>query len=308
MSEYFLIESGKKNRMGEIKIVDKPEDIKPLSNPIAWKLLKLMITPQCPIDMARKIGIHEQKIYYYIRKLLDADIIEETRTEKRHGTLARFYILNINAIGMLLPGAKMEKAIFSAPRYNKNMEPFIIDGKPNFTIVVGSPEPHGPFRARASDSMCAIDLGLFLGSFTSGIEKANYKLDVEMRDKDFKHNLILIGGPVANMITKKINEKMPIKIMLKSDRNIFSRLSKKYYDNDACGYIIVTDNPLSKGKKIMLFAGKRFIGTRASILFLIKKFDKIFEGNKFDKKVFARVVMGYDMDSDGIIDAAELLE
>ncbi|MBN2101898.1 MAG: S-layer protein [Candidatus Aenigmarchaeota archaeon] len=308
MSGYFIIESGRKNRTCEIMIVDKPEKLEAMSNIIAWKLLELMKTPQCPIDLARALKIHEQKVYYHIRKLRDAGIIEEVRTESRHGTVARFYEIKSSAIGTFLPGAKMEKITFAAPRYNRNMEPFIVEGRSNFTIVVGSPEPHGPFRARASDAMCAIDLGLFLGSFTTGIEEANYKLDVEIRERDLKQNLIIIGGPVANMITKKINEKMPIKIMLKMDRSIFSALSKKYYDNDASGYIIVTDNPWAKGKRIMVLAGKRFIGTRAAVLFLIKKFDKIFEGNRWDSNILARVVRGYDMDGDGIIDTAELIE
>ena len=308
MSEYFIIESGNKNGSCEIRIVDKPEKLEAISNKTAWKLLELMKTPKCPIDLSRHLKIHEQKVYYHIRKLRDAGIIEEAKTERRHGTVARFYEIKASAVGSFLPGARMEKATFAAPRYNKNMEPFIVDGKPNFTIVVGSPEPHGPFRARASDAMCAIDLGLFLGSFTSGIEEANYKLDVEIREKDLKQNLILIGGPVANMVTKKINDKMPIRIILKSDRSIFSSLSKKYYDNDASGYIVLTENPWAKGKKIIILAGKRFIGTRATVLFVIKKFDKIFEGNRFDSKVLARVVCGYDMNGDGIIDTAELLE
>lgn len=307
MSEYFII-NNETGSMGKINLVEKASDMKPLSSDIVWKILKMMKKPKCPMDLAKELGIHEQKIYYYIRQLRNSGFIEEVSTEKRHGTLARFYITKSPAIGVKIPGIKMEKMNPNTPRYNKNIEPFIDNGKINFRIVVGSPEPHGPFKARASDSMCAIDLGLFLGSFTSGIEKPNYVLDVEAKDRDLKDNLILIGGPVANMITRKIQKKLPVRILLKSDRSIFSQLSGKRYDNDNCGYIIVFDNPFVKDKKILLLAGKRFNGTRAAVIFLIKKFDKIFEGNRYEKNTLARIVKGYDMNGDGVIDTAELLE
>jgi len=308
MSEYFIIDSSKSNRMGKIKILSSPESLNSAASPIAWNILKQMRVPQCPTDIAKKTGISEQTVYYHVRKLKKAGLIVEAKTEQRLGTVAHFYKVTSGAFGILIPHCKMEKVHFAAPRYNKNLEPFIVDGKQNFTIVVGSPEPHGPFRARAADSMCAIDLALFLGSFTEGIEKANYKLDVEMRDSDLKKNLILIGGPVANMITRKLNNKFPIKILLRHERCIYSTLSRKRYESDYAGFIIVTDNPWANGKKIMILAGKRFQGTRAAILFVIKKLDKIFEGNKFNRNMFARVVMGYDMDGDGVIDTAELLE
>ncbi|HJW96700.1 MAG TPA: S-layer protein, partial [archaeon] len=136
----------------------------------------------------------------------------------------------------------------------------------------------------------------------------NYKLDTEVREKDLKGNLILIGGPTANMITNRINTKLPVSIDLRHDVKIFSSLSRKSYAEDENGMIVVKENPWDKDSKILVVAGKRFQGTRAAIIALITKSEKIFSGNKYDKSVTAKVVRGYDMDGDGIIDSAEILE
>ena len=37
-------------------------------------------------------------------------------------------------------------------------------------------------------------------------------------------------------------------------------------------------------------------------------FKQIIDGNKYDKKVYAKVVEGIDKDSDGIVDEVEILE
>ena len=56
----------------------------------------------------------------------------------------------------------------------KFLEPFVKDGKLNSTIIIGSPQSHGPERARSNDGYYAIDIALFLGSFF-GSKLARYK-------------------------------------------------------------------------------------------------------------------------------------
>ena len=188
------------------------------------------------------------------------------------------------------------------------LEPFISGGEMNARIIVGSPDPHGPWKARASDSCCAIDFALFMGSFTMGEGRPNYKLDTEIRERDMKGNLILIGGPTVNMITGMVNEKLPIYIDAQNDVRIISRLSGKTYDDDSCGMINIINNPWDPEGKVIVMAGKRFNGTRSSILAWIKHLDKIIKGNKFEKNVKSHVVKGYDLDGDGIIDDSDILE
>ena len=55
-------------------------------------------------------------------------------------------------------------------------------------------------------------------------------------------------------------------------------------------------------------SGKRFKGTRAAILALMKKVSEVKKGNKYDSGEIAKVVRGIDRDSDGRIDDVEFLE
>jgi hypothetical protein len=308
-SEYYLLRKGKRASVMPIRMLDSPELLKILANPLGWKIYKELGEPGCPMDIAKKIGVHEQKVYYYINKFRKAGLVKETGTEARHGTVAKFYQIRDSAFGMKLEGAKaMEKFNIDQPVHTRHLEPFAVNGRLKARIIVGSPDPHGPFKARASDSCCAIDFALFFGAFTDGKNIPNYKLDTEIRPKDLRGNLILIGGPTVNMITGKLNDKLPVYIDLKNDVKVVSRISDRDYGDDECGLIAVVENPWDKKSKILVLAGKRFAGTRATVLAFVRHLEKAMAGNKFDRKVMARVVKGYDLDGDGIIDDAEFLE
>jgi len=67
-------------------------------------------------------------------------------------------------------------------------------------------------------------------------------------------------------------------------------------------------NPLNNRKNMFLIAGKRYSGTKAAIIALLKHFNKIIKGNKYNRKINANVVEGIDIDSDGIVDEVEILE
>lgn len=308
-SEYYLLKRGKKSSVMPIRMLEKPEMLKVLANPLGWRIFTELGEPGCPMDIAKRIGIHEQKVYYYIKKFRRAGLVKETGREPRHGTVARFYQIRDFAFGMKLEGfPSSEELNISPPMHIKSLEPFVSNGLLNAKIIVGSPDPHGPFKARASDSCCAIDFALFLGAFTNGRNVPNYKLDTEVRPKDLKGNLILIGGPTVNMITGKINEKLPVFIDLKGDIRIVSKVSNREYRDDECGLMAIVDNPWDKRSKVLVFAGKRFAGTRATIIAWIKHLERMMAGNKFDRKVMAKVVKGFDLDGDGIIDDVEFFE
>ncbi len=136
----------------------------------------------------------------------------------------------------------------------------------------------------------------------------NVKLDTEVRSNDLKQNLILIGGPVVNKITEKVNDKLPIHFDKKFKRNIHSSLTKQVYLADNCGMIVKVKNPFDHEKSILIVAGKRYSGTQAAVIGFLTKFDEIVRGNRKNKKILAKVVEGFDSDSDGVIDAVEFLE
>ena len=84
---------------------------------------------------------------------------------------------------------------------------FIDDGSFNGTIVVGAPEPHGPYRSSARDGHYATQLAFFLGSFCSLPPNFVVKLDVDANSEKISRteNIISIGGPGTNIITSEFN-------------------------------------------------------------------------------------------------------
>ncbi len=308
--DFLLRSDGKKHVIVPIRIFEKADQMKLLSSGLGWRILHEFSEPSCPIDIAKKMGLHEQKIYYYTRRFRDAGLIMEIRSEPRHGTTAKFYQLKDFAFGLRLDRIPEKSRMnMRSPLHVKSLEPFVVDGKLNSKIIVGSPDPHGPWKARASDSCCAIDFALFMGAFTTGSQVPNYRLDTEVRERDLKGNLILFGGPTVNMVTRKINKGIPVYFEMKRDlRRIISELSGKSYKSDECGIVEIVDNPWDKGGKVLILAGKRFHGTRSAVLAWIKHMDRIMKGNRFNTKIIATVVRGYDMNGDGIIDDAEILE
>lgn len=307
----FLLKTrGKRNIIIPIRIFEKPENIKLFSRPVGWKILGEFSEPSCPMDVAKRLGLHEQKVYYYTNKFKDSRLLKEVKSEPRHGTIAKFYQVKDFAFGFRMDKIPEGNEIkIHSPEHVKSLEPFIIDGKLNAQIIVGSPDPHGPWKARASDSCCAIDFALFMGAFTRGRQVPNYKLDTELREKDLKGNLILFGGPTANMVTRRINRELPIHFEVRRDlRRLKSDLSGKTYKGDEVGLIEIVDNPWDSNRKVLILAGKRFVGTRSAVIAWVKHTERIMKGNRFSPKIIARVVRGYDMNGDGVIDEVEILE
>lgn len=307
MVKYFLLRvKGNKTEALVVRKIINTNILGTISNPFALKILLEFLKPSCPIDVAKRLGIHEQKVYYYVSKMKKENLLEEKGTEQRHGTVAKFYKVKDDGLVFVINNDGFKAMSSFKPPYN--FEPFIKNTKMNTKIIVGSPDPHGPFKTRASDSCCAIDFALFLGSLSTQVTIPNYKLDVEIRDEDLKGNIVSIGGPTVNMITNRLNPKLPIYFNLKKDISVHSKISGKIYTEDEIGIIVIMDNPFDRYGKILVLAGKRFHGTRASVLCLIKYFHEVMEGNKFNKNIIARVVKGYDVDSDGVIDETEILE
>ncbi len=261
---------------------------------LAMKILHVLAKkPNYPKEIALALKEHEQKIYYHVRKLEKLGLIKIVKKEERGGSVAKFYALAKPSFCMRFREMEPAKRIIKT---NSWLEPFITDGKLNAKIVVGSPDPHGPEKARSRDASYAIDLGLFFGTFITESEPV-VCLDTELAN--MKSNLIVIGGPVVNRITRLVNEKMPVRFDEK--KYIYSSLTKKTYRSDDCGIVVKARNPFDDGKKILVIAGRRYSGTRAAILALLKKFDEITEKN-------ARIVEGIDADYDGIIDDVRILE
>ncbi|MEJ2280675.1 MAG: helix-turn-helix domain-containing protein, partial [Candidatus Bathyarchaeota archaeon] len=253
-----LSEEKSKFKAKEIIIFEKPAKLKPILNKLSWEILNLLSKEEMyPLEIAKKLKQHEQKIYYHIRKLTKAGVIRVVREENRKGAVAKYYKTVYPAMGVELPFGYQKINCFSAFELNEKMKLFlhplvkdrVLDGK----IVVGSPDPHGPFKAKARDGHYVAYLTLFLGQFVNLPEDFLIKLDVDVKvEKEESNNLLLVGGPGTNLITQELNDFLPIHFnMIPSDHGfilggLVSDKTKKVYPGDNMGIIAKISNPWNK--------------------------------------------------------------
>jgi S-layer like family, C-terminal region len=297
----------------EISILQKPSEIRILSNPIAWKIVNLLAgRPMYPAQIAKELKIYEQSAYYYIRKLLTIRAISQVETSFVRGGTAKLYKTEFAAFGIEMNwgGRKFETV---NGKINRNVqtffEDFIDDGLFNGTIVVGAPDPHGPYRSSARDGHYAAQLAFFLGSFCGLSQNFVVKLDVDAKSEKISRteNIISIGGPGTNIITSEFNRYLPIRF---DETNFWSGLIAPHgrtHTLDNHGLIAKIRNPYSEKVNIVIIAGVRSAGTKSAVIALTNHGNEILK--KFNQENnWALVVQGFDMDSDGKIDTIDIVD
>ncbi|MBD3312493.1 helix-turn-helix domain-containing protein [archaeon] len=144
----------------------RPQELKALASDIRLKILnELKKEPAYPNQLAKKLKVHEQKIYYHINALKKAGVLKVVKTEEIKGSTANYYGVKADAFGVELAGDYERINPGSRPsKLKKLFNEFINKGLLNSLIVVGSPLPHGPFKAVARDGHYSAQLGLILGS------------------------------------------------------------------------------------------------------------------------------------------------
>lgn len=321
MSKKLLLhEENQKQEVKEILIVKDPQKLKMILNRLSWKILVMVSQKEMyPMEIAKKLGIHEQKVYYHIRKMAKAGAIVVTREEEKKGATAKYYRAVSSAFGIELPLGYRTIRRLSLLSMDEQLQEFFKefikkDGTFEGKIVVGSPTPHGPFKTSARDGHYASYLTFFLGQFAKMPEKFAIKLDVDVKaEKEEKSNLILVGGPGTNLLTQEVNEYLPIRFDMQSSEQGFlfgglvSRKSSHVYMADAVGLIAKIVNPWDDTKRIMVLAGNKAVGTKACVLALAnfwKKTLKSYHG----EDTFATAIQGFDLDGDGKVDSIEVLE
>jgi len=312
--------SGMKSK--DILIFSEPTKMKPILNDIRWKILqKLSVKPQFPADIAREMGLHEQKIYYHIRQLISSGLVTIAFEKEIRGAIARYYKTTGKAYGIELDPKDQGLSFKTQTSVNENLlsffQEFTKDNSFDGLIVVGSPEAHGPHKTWARDGHYAIYLGMFLGQLFSPNKNLYVKLDVEVRaEKALDQNLILVGGPAVNLVTQDINTKLEQPVFdtkmkgiapeARFGRGITSKDPNIFYSQNNVGTIFKVPNPYDKTKTVISFAGQGRRGTKAAILAMTNNWKQILKNYK--KGSFRVVVEGYDLDGDGTIDSTEILE
>ncbi len=262
-------------------------------NEIEKKILKICTNGKTFSEIKRELSISDQLLNYYLNKKLK-NFLEKHYINKKtiYKSKKAYYIIIDDT-----PDFYLEI------NTKKDLQPFIVDNMLNSIIVVGSPDPHGPFSARSRDSHYVGFLMSYLGKFFDKSKYSNFiRLDTDIiNEKLFDENLVIIGGPVTNIVTYKLNTSLKVRFLQEYNWDIYSEFSDKRYSDETVSIIAKVTNPWSPDKKILLFAGKRAIGTKIAINYFIE--------NELDiNKDFYIIVQGKDLDGDGKPDKIYLVE
>ena len=251
-----LQDDGSTQKVKEISIMRDAQKLKMILGKLSWKMLTMLSEEEMyPLEIARKLGVHEQKVYYHIRKLAKAGAITVKREEKKKGATAKYYKAVSPAFGIEFPKGYKTIQSLSLLSMDEQIQRFfndfvngkgVLEGK----IVVGSPTPHGPFKTSARDGHYAAYLTLFIGQFAKMPTDFAIKLDVDVKaEKEEKNHLILVGGPGTNLLTQEINDYLPVKFNMQSSDQGFllgglsSKKTSRVYTTDATGLIAKIVNP-----------------------------------------------------------------
>ncbi|UCE28980.1 MAG: helix-turn-helix domain-containing protein [Candidatus Bathyarchaeota archaeon] len=307
-------------KVKDIAVFDDFRRLKAVLNRLSWDVLRVLSEKEMyPMEIAKKLNVHEQKVYYHIRKLAKAGVIKVVREEEKKGAIAKYYGVSFPAFGVELPYGYRAINTIPIPDTNEKIKQFFKpflreDGSFDGKVVVGSPDPHGPFKARARDGHYASYLTLFLGQFVKLPEDFPVKLDVDVKaEKEENNNLILVGGPGTNLITKEVNEFLPIRFnMMPSERGfllggLVSKKTGNVYAGDTIGVISRIVNPWDKEKRMIILAGNKEVGTKACVIALAQ-FCRETLKNFSGQNTFATLIQGFDLDGDGKVDSIEALE
>ena len=315
-----LQDEGQTQKVKEISLMQDSQKLKMILGKLSWKILTMLSEKEMyPLEIARQLGVHEQKVYYHIRKLAKAGAIKVEREEKKKGATAKYYKTVSPAFGIEFPQGYKTIQNLSLQSMDEQIQRFfkefvngkgILEGK----IVVGSPTPHGPFKTSARDGHYAAHLALFLGQFAKMPKDFAIKLDVDVKvEKEEKNHLILVGGPGTNLLTQEINDYLPVRFNMQSSDQGFllgglsSKKTSRVYTADATGLIAKIVNPLDTTKRIIVLAGNKAVGTKACVLALTNFWKKTLQKYR-GEDTFATVIQGFDLDGNGKVDSIEVME
>ncbi len=314
-----LQDNGNTQEVKEISMINDSQKLKMVLGDLSWKILTMLSKKEMyPLEIAKELGMHEQKIYYHIRILAKAGAITVEREEKKKGATAKYYKAVSPAFGIEFPLGYKPIQNMCTLSLDKQLQDFFREFVSNGTfdgkIVVGSPQPHGPFKTSARDGHYAAHLALFLGQFAKMPTEFAVKLDVDVKvEKEEKNNLILVGGPGTNLLTQEINEYLPIKFIMQSSDQGFllgglrSEKTLQVYTSDVSGLIAKIVNPWDNTKRIVILAGNKAVGTKACVLALTNFWKKTLQKYR-GQDTFAVVIQGFDLDGDGKVDSIEVNE
>src|SRR6267378_3676809 len=264
-------------------LTDRPDRLGPLSHPEAWRILvELARKPDYAGAVAKRLRMHEQTVYYHIHRPAEAFGVELPSSSKAGKAPTR-------------------RAV--PERVRSFMETFLREGG---LFVIGSPYQHGPYLTVARDSPYAVEFGMFLGGMgaASGI---SVRLDTEVKAAGLeKRPLILVGGPVANIVALDLNPHLKVSFDWQQAWRMRSSFTGREYAEEGIGLLAKIPNPWNPQTEVAMFSGLHHTGTAAAVLALTVFSERVLR-DYVPGKDFYRIVQGLDRDGDGRVDFVEVL-
>src|SRR5256712_8789568 len=102
----WLVEETSQGASGrEVELLDRPERVAAWASPLAWRILQEFAkAPDYPNALAGRLKVHEQKVYYHVRRLEAAGLLEVLREEPKRGASARILAPTAEAFAIVLKG------------------------------------------------------------------------------------------------------------------------------------------------------------------------------------------------------------
>ncbi len=289
MANLFYYEEKGKRYVFRGKIIDEAQ-IKEVSNLKRIRILELLSKHELLSgeEIASIMKEDVFSIYYHLRKLEKARLVHLKNQTRIRNFEEKRYSFDADALVLFLNDEFKSKAPIS--------EGSLLRG----IIVVGSPDAHGKFNLRARDGYLAGVLGSFLGSKGWNIDVT---FDTLFSEEDIKDGtyVFVIGGPLTNMLTYKLNKKM--KVYYDEEvhyRGIRSSITKNQYNEESMALICKI---IANKVPYVLLSGINIISTEISINAFKSIYDEIMSRDEA-----YIIIEGVDRDSDGKMEDFEILE
>jgi len=301
------MEEGSPSR--NVLLADRPDRLGPLSHPEAWRILtELARKPDYAGAVAKRLRIHEQTVYYHVHRLAKAGLIHVVREERHQGAVSRIFAPTAEAFGVELPVAgRTVKPLARRPvpeRVRTFLETFLREGG---LFVIGSPYQHGPYLTVGRDTPYAVEFGIFLGGLGAG-SSVSVRLDTEVKAAGLEgRNLILVGGPVANIVALDLNPHLKVSFDWHQAWRMRSSFTGQEYAEEGVGLLAKMPNPWNPASEVAMFSGLHNTGTAAAVLALTSFSERVLRDYVAGRE-FYRIVQGVDRDGDGRLDSVEVLE
>jgi DNA-binding transcriptional ArsR family regulator len=291
-----------------------PSDFFPAAAGLGHKILRLLAKgPNYPSSIARELKLYHQAVYYHMKRLEEAGLVERVSQRTVRGGKAQLYALASDgyAVEFDVKGEEFgpPTTLSRSGRLGRFLKEFITsDGQLDGWIVVGSPEAHGPNRTQGRDGHYAIQLGFALGQFVALPRTFPVKLDVDLKTEKLQaSNLLVVGGPRTNVISAELNRHMPVHF---SEEGFFGAIvdaSGRKYLSEFDSVITKIRNPWDPSKVCVVAAGLSGAATKAAVIGLTNMAEQVLAGYNEQGGDFSVVLHGLDLDGDGKVDSVEIL-